>query len=305
MASNDVASATPGWFTTALAAPVEVGEVEIAGVPITYRSWGSGSEGIVLVHGGAAHSRWWDHIAPLLLTDAPRVVALDLSGHGDSGRRDSYGLGVWADEVQAVVEHTGIGHEPVVVGHSMGGMVALAAALRFGGHLRGVAAIDSPVRARPPEERAARDRRAFGPLRTYPTREQACAHFRLVPEQLGALPFVQEHIAATSVREVEGGWAWKFDPAIFAGIGLEPAQLATVDCRVALFRAEQGLVPAEMGDMIVDRMGRVVPVVEIPAAGHHVMLDQPLALVTGLRTLLADWRHSTPLVPPTSGTLVG
>jgi hypothetical protein len=39
----------------------------------------------------------------------------------------------------------------------------------------------------------------------------------------------------------------------------------------------------------------VVPVVEIPAAGHHVVIDQPLAPVTGLRTLLAARHHSTPL----------
>jgi hypothetical protein len=39
----------------------------------------------------------------------------------------------------------------------------------------------------------------------------------------------------------------------------------------------------------------VGPVVEIPAAGHHVVIDQPLAPVTGLRTLLAARRHSTSL----------
>jgi pimeloyl-ACP methyl ester carboxylesterase len=303
--SNDVASATPEWFTTALAAPVEVGEVEVAGVPIAYRTWGeTGGDGLVLVHGGAAHSRWWDHIAPLLVGDAPRVVAIDLSGHGDSGRRACYDLAGWADEVLAVAGHAGLGAEPVVVGHSMGGMVALSAALRFGARLGGVVVIDSPIRDRPPEERAARDRRAFGPLRTYATREQAVAHFRPVPAQPDALAFVRDHIAATSVRPVDGGWAWKFDPGIFGGIGMEPAELAVVECRVALFRAAHGLVPAEMGDMIVDRMGSLVPVVEIPAAGHHVMLDQPLAMVTGLRTLLADWRHSTPLTLPTSGTSV-
>ena len=42
-----------------------------------------------------------------------------------------------------------------------------------------------------------------------------------------------------------------------------------------------------------DRLGRAAPVIEIPDAGHHVMLDQPLALITGLRTLLSDWDHSS------------
>jgi hypothetical protein len=43
-----------------------------------------------------------------------------------------------------------------------------------------------------------------------------------------------------------------------------------------------------------EQLGRLAPVVEVPFAYHHVMLDQPIPLVTGLRTLLADWEHSVP-----------
>ena len=43
-------------------------------------------------------------------------------------------------------------------------------------------------------------------------------------------------------------------------------------------------------------LGRVTPVIEIPEAGHHAMLDQPLILLTALRSLLADWAHSEPHV---------
>src|ERR1700704_6445798 len=72
----------PAWFTDAVRAAVDVAEVEVAGTPISYRSWGEpGSAGLLLVHGGGAHARWWDHIAPLL-TSGRRVVAMDLSGHG-------------------------------------------------------------------------------------------------------------------------------------------------------------------------------------------------------------------------------
>jgi pimeloyl-ACP methyl ester carboxylesterase len=49
-----------------------------------------------------------------------------------------------------------------------------------------------------------------------------------------------------------------------------------------------------------ERLGRVAPVVEIPLAGHHAMLDQPLLLLTALRTLLADWDHSEPRRRPAS-----
>ena len=43
-----------------------------------------------------------------------------------------------------------------------------------------------------------------------------------------------------------------------------------------------------------EELGRVTPVIEIPEAGHHAMLDQPLILLTAFRTLLADWDHSEP-----------
>ncbi len=235
----------PSWFLAALEASVETGSVTVDGTPISYRAFGGRRDsGIVLVHGGAAHARWWDHIAPLLAERA-RVVAIDLSGHGDSGRRDVYTLDCWADEVLA----------------------------------------------------AARDQRAFGPLRVYPTREAAIARFHPIPDQ-PALPYVVAHVAATSIRAVEGrdrGWSWKFDPRVFGRPPLTPKLLTRLDCRVALFRAEHGIVNPETSELMYDRLGRRAPLIQIPAAGHHVMLDHPIALVTGLRTLLADWDHSTPI----------
>jgi pimeloyl-ACP methyl ester carboxylesterase len=286
----------PSWFTAAMNAPAKQADVDVDGTPIAYRAWGDrGDVGIVLIHGGAAHARWWDHIGPLL-DGGRRVVALDLSGHGDSGRRDAYSLDQWSMEVLAVAAAAGIVTPPTVIGHSMGGFVALRAASLYGSSLAGVVAIDSPVRDIPPEERAARERRAFGPLRVYPSLEAAIARFRPIPDQ-PALPYISAHVARTSIRTVEGGWSWKFDPRIFARHELSQSRLTRLDCRVALFRAEYGILSAQLSEIMYDRLGRLAPVIEIPAAGHHVMLDQPIALVTGIRTLLSDWDHSLPVTP--------
>jgi pimeloyl-ACP methyl ester carboxylesterase len=286
----------PSWFTTALAAPVEPGTVQVEGVDIAYRAWGDRDDsGIVLVHGGAAHARWWDHIGPLLATGR-RVAAIDLSGHGDSGRREKYTLDAWAHEVVAVAEAAGIAAPPIVVGHSMGGFVALRAAGIYGSQLAGIVVIDSPVQDITPEDRAARDERAFGPLLIYPNREAAIARFRPIPDQ-PALPYVRAHVAATSIQPVRGGWSWKFDPAVFGRAQATPALLHHLDCRVALFHAEHGIVPPHTTELMYDKLGRRAPVIEVPAAGHHVMLDYPIALVTGIRTLLSDWDHSLPARP--------
>jgi pimeloyl-ACP methyl ester carboxylesterase len=291
MTSPGVAD-VPAWFTAAVAVQPEQRTATVDGIPIAYRAWGDpAARGIVLVHGGAAHSRWWDHIAPLL-TNGWRVIAPDLSGHGDSGRRPRYSLDLWAREVLGVVTDAGI-TSPVVIGHSMGGFVTLRMATLFGSRIAGAVAIDSPVRDIAPEDAAARQRRAFGPLHVYPTREAAMARFRPIPDQ-PVLRYIAEYVAAASIRPVEGGWTWKFDPRIFVRDEFTPTLLTRLDCRVALFRAEHGIVSEQLGEVMYDRLGRVAPLVEIPVAGHHIMFDQPIALVSALRTLLADWNHSIP-----------
>ncbi len=293
---GDRMTEAPEWYTQAIATEAELGEILVHGARIATRSWGvPGGEGIVLVHGGAAHARWWDHIAPLLAAHH-RVVALDLSGHGDSDYRPSYRLDLWAEEVLAAAD--GFDRPPTIVGHSLGGMVTLRAAALAGHRLNGVIIIDTPVSQAPPEQIAARDKLAFGPKRRYPTREDAMAHFRPVPPQ-PILSYVEEYIALNSVRESdegEPGWVWKFDPLVFSRPPVITDEVLTrLACWVAFFRAENGMIDPAMERIIYDGLGRVAPVIEIPKAGHHVMLDQPLALVTGIRTLLGVWEHSLPL----------
>jgi pimeloyl-ACP methyl ester carboxylesterase len=248
-----------------------------------------------LVHGGAAHAHWWTFIAPQLARDC-QVVALDLSGHGDSGRRDAYPRDLWAEEVLAVSEDAGLVGAPVVVGHSMGGFVCIAAAARYGDRLAGAVILDSPVRRPDPEAEEGARGKAFRNPKVYPDVETALEHFRVVPEPTIAEPYVLDHIARHSLCPIEGGYTWKFDPLVFKRFMPRASHeiLPEVRCRVALFRAEFGLVTPDIGDYMYELLDRNAPVVEIPNAYHHLLLDQPLALVAGLRAILADWEHSIP-----------
>lgn len=286
----------PRWFTRALAWEPEVGTVDCRGCDINFLAWGDrGDPGLIFVHGGAAHAHWWSFLVPHL-ADHYRVVAMDLSGHGDSGRRRPYSLDDWAAEIIAVASASDMAPRPVVVGHSMGGFVSIAAAALHGEHVAGIVILDSPVTAPDPETEAARTGTKFGPLRLYPTRRDALARFKTVPVQKNYLDYVIEHVAQHSLRPVDDGFSWKFDPDIFVPDREERREyLAQVKCRVSLFRAEHGLVTPEIGEYMYGLLGRVAPVVEIPAAGHHMMLDQPLLVLTALRTILADWEHSSPI----------
>lgn len=283
----------PDWFAHALEQPYESREVEVDGARIAYRAWGKGgATPVVLVHGGAAHAGWWDHTAPYLSADH-RVIAIDLSGHGDSGHRQSYSLETWASEVLAVAAAESDA-TPAVFGHSMGGFVALTAARDHGSSLRGVAAIDSPVRALSAEAKAWIAEGSHGDMpgnKVYPDRDTILGRFRTLPEDNSTLPFVRDHFAAASIRQVDGGWTWKFDPRIFFSAQMEPEELAAADCSVALIRGERGMATTDITDLVAERLGGHVPVTLIPDAGHHIMLDQPIALIAVLQTLLGQWRH--------------
>lgn len=288
----------PQWFSDAIAVPAESTTVDVEGADIHYRSWGTkGKPGLVFVHGGAAHAEWWSFIAPFFSTDW-HAVAFDLSGHGESGRRDQYGHPMWAKEVMAVTNDVGFPGPPVVVGHSLGGMVTIQTAATYGDDLAGAVIVDTPVRRPSPEEDEGSSGRAFRSPGVYPTLADAMSHFRLIPAQPCDNEFIVEHIARTSLRQTPEGWTWKFDPRLFKGnvIPLRD-QLAAAACRIALFTGEFSvIVPPDVAEYMYDLMGRVSPVIEIPQAHHHLMLDQPLAFVAALRTLLADWNHSTAII---------
>ena len=196
----------------------------------------------------------------------------------------------------AVAADARIVEAPVLCGHSMGGFVCISAAARYGDRLAGAIILDSPVRRPDPEAEEGARGKAFRNPKVYPDVDTALRHFRVVPEPTCAEPWVLEHVARRSLVQVEEGWTWKFDPRVFLRFAPRAGHevLPEVRCRVALFRAEFGLVTPDIGAYMYDLLDRNAPVIEVPNAYHHLMLDQPLALITGLRAILADWNHSVP-----------
>ena len=276
----------PNWFTSALAHTPDLGETTVDGTRIAHRSWGESGSGsdVLLVHGGAAHARWWDAIAPLLATGR-RIVAVDLAGHGDSDHASAYTLEGWADQLAAVIADAGL-RRPVVVGHSLGGIVSTVLATRGSPALAGLVVVDSPIGSSGPATRAEADSPVFGRGRVYATAEEAAARFRPVPAQ-ESLPYTEAYIAANSVREIAGGWGWKFDPAFSTMTGDVPRTLDGLPCPVVFIAGERGiLTPASR--QALDASTEVA-VVEIPGAGHAMMLDEPVALAAALRGVLAGW----------------
>lgn len=110
---------------------------------IRYRVYGTGEPVIVFIHGWSCDSGYWD---AQLNEFAQRhtVVTLDLAGHGrsdETGRKD-WSITNFGADVAAVVQAEGY-PRVVLVGHSMGGPVALEAARRLPGKVVGIVGVDT------------------------------------------------------------------------------------------------------------------------------------------------------------------
>ena len=290
----------PDWFWWAISRPCQSQFVTVAGCPIHYLVWAresprSSERGLLFVHGGGAHSHWWRYIAPYFTRDF-RVAAIDLSGMGDSGWRAHYTSELRAEEIRAVMAAAQLGERPFVIGHSFGGFMTMKVASQYGNTLGGAVIVDSPIRSLEEEARHPLTRPPMGNKRIYETFHTALARFRLMPEQPCDNPFIVEFIGRHSLRRSENGWVWKFDSEAMGSRRFgEPVReyLQAVACRAALIFGEQSaLVTRETASYMSSLMGPRAPVVEVPEARHHVMLDQPLAFVAALRMLLDNWMRN-------------
>jgi pimeloyl-ACP methyl ester carboxylesterase len=305
-AAADIAeleASLPDWFSRAFMVPRSEGYAHSDGAQIHYFRWGDPSlPGIVLTHGFMAHARCWAFIAPLL---AARycLVSYDLSGMGESEWRQAYDVDVRAREARAVAVAAGLaddGRKPALVCHSYGGSVGIAAVAQDPDAWSCLVVCDMTMLApgeasQFAEHRKERQARGARPHRVYPDFASARARFRLAPDQPCENDYLMEYMARHSLKAVEGGWVWKFDPAI-----LGPSEERDADWwqstapRFASLRLPRAIIYGQQSNMFSPRAARFVrdqaedfvPIVEVPDAHHHIMLDQPIAFATTIDALV-------------------
>jgi pimeloyl-ACP methyl ester carboxylesterase len=126
---------------TALPAQFDEWEIELHGRRVIYRVAGSGPP-IVLIHGMLNSSSHWRQVA-LNLAREHTVIAPDLIGHGDSAApRGDYSLGAHAASIRDLLAAIGI-DRATIVGHSLGGGVAMQFFYQFPQRVERLALISS------------------------------------------------------------------------------------------------------------------------------------------------------------------
>lgn len=224
---------------------------------------GSGDRLLVLLHGLGANRDVW---RAMLADDRwdGSFLALDLRGHGESAHAPSYALD---DHAADVAESVGTGwREIVLLGHSMGGAVALAlAGGSFGMRPARVFGLGIKV-AWDAQELAGLERMAAAPVKWFATREEAAARFLKVAGLASS--------ERPGIVEGEGGWRLAADPAT-ARVGPPPMR-ALLDATKAPIRLGRG----EDDRMVsLQQLKAFDPdALDIPNAGHNAMVDRPGAV---------------------------
>lgn len=276
--------------------------VAVNGIEIAYEEHGSGTRPFVLLHGFTGSRR---DFAPRMaeLAALGRVVLPDLRGHGEStntGDANGYTFDQLARDLLGFLDALGI-ERCDLLGHSMGGMIALRAALSWPERFASLVLMDTSARvpddlARGPIELAARV-----------AREAGMPQLATILRARSSSP---EAGRTDADRRLEAEWGdrywteWRFpnyhamDPHAFGALGAAIFDQASLGSRLAEIRCPT-LVMVGSGDTgflaAADELVRDIPCARlavIPEAGHQPQLENPGAWLAALGDHLTRVRGS-------------
>ena len=266
---------------------------KVNGITLHYLDWGpADAPPVVLLHGITGHARVWDHLAERL---APRhrVLALDQRGHGDSDPApdDDYRVGTMADDVAAFVGSLRLDRF-ALLGHSMGGRIAIKYAADHAARLERLVIVDIGPDINLAGLQRVRDMMANAPERIE-SEEWAVEYIRRA-NPLQDVDMLRERVRHGLRRAPDGELTWKYAKGLrdMMREGRRDAvdlwePLPRIPCPTLIVRgAESDILSAEVAKKMAERLpdGRVV---EIPGAGHTVPADRPEEFVRQIRAFLA------------------
>jgi pimeloyl-ACP methyl ester carboxylesterase len=229
---------------------------------------GSGEPLLVLLHGLGATGDIWGGWWPLLARRWPgRWLAPDLPGHGGSPPLDGYTFDGFAAAVAGIVQPS---DRIVVLGHSLGGVAALALASgSFGVPVQAVIGLGIKV-VWTGEDLDRAQAAARRPPAWYVSRDEAATRFLRVSGLAGLLPAGDPAVDA-GLREQNGRWRLAMDLGAFAVGAPDMAQLlARSQAPVTLARGEHD--PMNTDEQLA-RLG--APTVTLPGLGHNAHVESP------------------------------
>lgn len=251
--------------------------MDLVPVELYYEEFGQGFP-VILVHGFPLNHTIWMPVVDRL-KEHVRVITPDLRGHGKSPVTDGeYSMRLMAEDLHAMMTRLDI-HKAVLVGHSMGGYVALAFARAYPGHLAGLAMVASQAEADSPEKRQGR----------YITAEEV-GRKGVRPVAKGMLPkLTSRKDLAAELTEIMVKSPKKGVIGALKGMAERPNALewlSEIQVPAVVIAGEQDtIIPLERARTMTQMLNRSW-LVEIPDAAHMPMMEAPQVVADALKQLI-------------------
>ncbi|MCR9141254.1 MAG: alpha/beta fold hydrolase [bacterium] len=163
---------------------------------------------IVILHGLFGSSRNWTSVAKLL-ADSTDVYALDQRNHGDSPHADGHSLKDLREDLSHWIADQRFSRPPIIIGHSMGGMAAMAFALEYPEALSGLVVVDIAPREYPPHHSKEFEALSID-VSQYSSRSDIDARMQAIVSDRTVRQFLQMNL-----ERKDEGYAWKVNvPAL-------------------------------------------------------------------------------------------
>lgn len=254
------------------------------GVNVYYESWGSGGTPIVFLHPWSANGYIW-YYQLFCFAGGNLCVTLDHRGHGRSEKPpEGYSIGEHAGDVAAVMDSAGV-ERAVVVGNSIGGMIAMQLCLDHPDRVRGLVIIDSATGMSEgmPEgaaEAMLRDRDGtFGQLLdgtvSARSKRERPEILELMQSQFKVESNFPPHVFDSSIRDLGGVFNWNITD-----------RLKEINCPTVVFVGEEdNATPVAANKLLADNIpGAQLEV--IAEVGHFYQLERPTEFNAALRNFI-------------------
>ncbi|MCP4006686.1 MAG: alpha/beta hydrolase [bacterium] len=260
------------------------------GLSLHALEWSGDGTLLLFLHGFSNSARVWDYIAPVLASHY-RVIGLDQRGHGDSDRDPEfrYGHESMANDVNSVIEALGA-ERLVIVGHSLGGRVAMRFAGLHPEKLAGLVIVDSG----PELDARGTTRIRLDVANAEPSFDSVAAYQSVLHRQYPETDSkILARLAGHWTREREDGrFELKLDPGFMSGrmdVSKEEMDemmqaetkilwqaLKQLPCPALVIRgAASDVLDADTAEKMAEEVIPKGKLEVVGAAGHSVMLDNP------------------------------
>lgn len=239
---------------------------------------------VLILHGLFGMGDNWASIASQL-ADRHRVVLADLRNHGRSPHDDEMTLDLMTEDVLDLMDDQFL-EKPVVMGHSMGGKVAMNLALKFSSRVHALIVVDIGPRTYPPQHGFILDALEHVPLSDISRRQDA----EEILTRQGLPPAIRQFLLKSLARDEEGRFYWRFN---LQAIRRNLPEIGMAAPDNLQYNGPTLFVKGEKSDYITDEDGVLIAklfprasLAVVPQAGHWVHAENPEAFLAVVRSFL-------------------